>query len=269
MMNLEQKSAEVLRCTFGNDAEIAVILGSGWSETARGLLVDPVTIPYKDLPGFPALPMIHGHAGELLIGRVGERRVLLFCGRFHLYQGLSAREVAYPVRVAAAAGCRFLLQTNAVGGIRSDLAPGDLFVVNDHINLTGENPLRGEYPPPFVDLTSLYDSSVWDGLQLFADDKGIPLHRGVLAALPGPSYETPAEIRALERLGADVVSMSTVHEAIQAAALKMRTLALSLISNLAAGREPSPLSHQDVLATASTHQSRLKSLLFYLLQNWR
>ncbi|WP_432823962.1 purine-nucleoside phosphorylase, partial [Trichloromonas sp.] len=242
--------AEGLRQRLGTGSfDLAVVLGSG-----LGALADQVegsvSIDYRDIPGFPQA-QIEGHAGKLVAGRFEGWNVLFFQGRYHLYQGFSASQVALPVRVAKDLGCQRLLLTNAVGGINSAFNPGDFMLIDDHLNLMGDNPLRGETRHPFVDLSRLYLQTLFDPLQSFARQQKIALHRGVLAALMGPSYETPAEIRMLQRLGADAVSMSTVPEAIMGKYLGMDVVGLSLVSNIAAGLAPAPLDHQDVLLTGS------------------
>jgi len=264
----ESGIAEGLRHRLGTGPfDLAVVLGSG-----LGSLADQaeaaVHVDYRDLPGFSHV-QIEGHAGRLVAGHFQGWKVLFFQGRYHLYQGFDARQVALPVRVANALGCRRLLLTNAVGGINSTFKPGDFMLIEDHLNLMGDNPLRGEPRHPFIDLSSLYLQTLFDPLQNFARQQGIALHRGVLAALMGPSYETPAEIRMLRRLGADAVSMSTVPEAIMGKYLGMEVVGLSLVSNIAAGLASAPLDHQDVLQTGSRGAGDFNSLARQLVQLWQ
>lgn len=247
--------------------DLAVVLGSGLGAAADNLEGGQV-FPYGDYTCFPRTELA-GHAGQLLAGTLQGWRVLFFQGRFHLYQGLDARQVCAPVHLAKLLGCRFLLLTNAVGGIRQDLLPGHFMAISDHINLLGDNPLRGQPDDPFLDLSQLYDQQHYGALQAFALQRDISLAQGVLAALPGPSYETPAEIRALGLLGADAVSMSTVPEAIMGKYLGMRVAGLSYVANRAAGLSSSPLSHQEVLAVGMGGAAPLAELIQQLILLWQ
>ncbi len=259
--------AERLRSLFGDvSCDTAIILGSGLGELAD-LALDSLCFAYSELPGFP-VSTAKGHPGRLVAGILEERRVLLFAGRFHLYEGYDARQVVAPVRLARALGCRQLLLTNASGGISDAFVPGDVMFIDDHINLMGDNPLRGEFGDPFIDLNSLYQRRLFEDLSAFATRQRIRLHRGVLAALSGPSYETPAEIRMLRLLGADAVSMSTVPEAIMGKYLGMEIAGLSLIANVAAGLGPTPLHHDDVLNAARNNSDSMIALIRHLLCRW-
>lgn len=244
--------------------DYAVILGSGLGEVANIADLEG-QVAYQDLPGF-GCETVPGHAGRLCWGQVNERRVLFFLGRFHLYQGLLASQVVAPVLLAEQLGCRNILLTNASGAINPDFAPGDPVFVTDHINLTGENPLRGISPPPFLDLTSLYHRERYQSMRSSLKCSGVKLHEGVLAALPGPTYETPAEIRMLRTLGADLVSMSTVHEALVAYYYGMSVTAVSVVSNPAAGLSGVPLDHHDVLDTSQRAVGSVQEILKYLLK---
>ncbi|MBC8094575.1 MAG: purine-nucleoside phosphorylase, partial [Akkermansiaceae bacterium] len=229
---------------------LALILGSGFHESLSGFEVD-CRIAYAELPGFPRTG-VDGHAGELLIGHLAGTPVLVLSGRAHFYEGHTMDEVTFAVRVLAAFGIRDLLLTNAAGGINRSFRPGDFMVVTDHINFMGANPLRGKNIPGlsrFVDLTQTYDAGLSTLLQRAARKAGMKLRSGVYLAVSGPSYETPAEIRAFARWGADAVGMSTVPEAIVARQCGMRVAALSCITNLAAGRGRWAISHQEVLQT--------------------
>jgi purine-nucleoside phosphorylase len=227
---------------------VAIVLGSG-----LGFLADEVRgavrIPYTEIPGFPQ-PGVAGHKGELVAGTLDGVPVLVQSGRFHLYEGHEADVAALPVRVMATLGVRTLIVTNAAGGVRLTFRPGALMLIADHINLMFRNPLTGpvlEGEERFPDMSEPYDP----GLRALARDAAreakIPLEEGVYVGLLGPSYETPAEIRMLQRLGADAVGMSTVPEVIVARARGMRCLGFSTITNLAAGISPAALSHQEVL----------------------
>jgi purine-nucleoside phosphorylase len=244
--------------------DLAVVLGSGLGDLVERTAVEAV-VPYAELPILPK-GQIAGHQGNLVIASLQQKRILFFQGRFHLYQGLTAREAATPVLLAHALGCQRIMLTNASGGIRDDLNPGDFMYISDHINLMGDNPLRGEQKDPFVSLEGLYHAGFYPPLQRAAVNDGWCLHQGVLCGMAGPSYETPAEIRALRLLGADAVSMSTIPEAIMARYLGLPTIGLSLIANRAAGLSSGLLSHAEVLAAGTESLPRLATLLTALLQ---
>ena len=226
----------------------AIILGSGLGGLAERI-GGAVRIPYRDIPGF-AEPSVVGHAGELIHGTLGGREVLALAGRFHMYEGHEAGHSAFPVRVVQALGARTLLLSNAAGGIRRTFAPGQLMVVADHLNLMFRNPLIGAAvsgDERFPDMSDPYDPALRRQLHDVARTLGIRLEEGVYAGLLGPSYETPAEVRMLERLGADAVGMSTVPEVIVARAMGMRCAAVSCITNPAAGISPHLINHEEVI----------------------
>lgn len=235
----------------GRTPEVAIVLGSGLGALADQVR-DAIRIPYHDIPGFHA-PTVLGHKGELLIGAMGGRTVICQSGRFHMYEGHSADESALPVRVFAALGVRTLIVTNAAGGVRRTYPAGTIMLISDHLNLTGRNALVGPVragEERFPDLTEAYDA----GLRRIAKDVaarlGIALEEGVYAGLLGPNYETPSEIRMLERLGADAVGMSTVIEVIVARALGVRCLGISTVTNPGAGISHAMLSHAEVMEIA-------------------
>ena len=243
-----------------------MILGSGWDKSlkdARCL----AEISYADHPFFPA-GVIAGHAGLLRILDWHGWRILAFHGRWHCYQGLSAFETTSPVRLAASLGVSRMVLTCATGGINPVFAPGDFMLVTDHLNFLGDNPLRHS-SPRFIDLSTLYRTDFFNELKAIAGGQGVALHQGVLAAMPGPSYETPAEIVMLERLGADAVSMSTIPEAIMARSLGMEVVALALIANLAAGRASGAIEHADVLACGNRSAEAASSMLAGLVTCWQ
>lgn len=248
----------------GRPFDLAVILGSGLGALAEQ--VAGSSFSYHDL-GLPATA-VQGHPGRLVAGQLGDSRLLVWAGRSHLYEGYTAQQVTVPVQVSQALGCRRLLLTCAAGGIHDDFLPGDVMYVADHLNFLGDNPLRGRNPSAFIDLSTLYQQSCHDHLADWAAISGMRLQRGVLAALPGPSYETPAEIRALRTLGADAVSMSTIPEAIQGAALGMQVIALAFIANRAAGLSPAPLQHQEVLAAGTAGAPGFTAMLQQLIDFW-
>jgi len=259
-------AAAIRRQSGGAAFDLAVILGSGWGEAV--LALPPLAVfPYRDWPFFPS-GQIAGHAGQLRVVDWHGWRTLLFLGRWHCYQGLSAHAATAPVRLAALLGVPRMVLTCATGGIHPAFRPGDVMLVADHLNLLGDNPLRGQ-ADPFVDLSTLYRTEDFPLLAAVASQHGATLHRGVLAAMPGPSYETPAEVTMLERLGADAVAMSTVPEAIMARSLGLEVVALALIANRAAGRGEGPINHQDVLACGDRSRSTAGALLSSLVQSWQ
>jgi purine-nucleoside phosphorylase len=249
-----QEAAAAIRDRTGVDVHnVAVTLGSGWAP-AVARLGDPVAVvPMAELPGFNP-PTAQGHGGELLSLRIGDHRVLVFIGRIHAYEGHELRHVVHPVRAACAAGAKTVVLTNAAGGLREDYAVGQPVLISDHLNLTARSPLVGA---EFVDLVDAYSPR----LRAIAHEIDPSLAEGVYAGLPGPQYETPAEIRMLRILGADLVGMSTVHETIAARAAGAQVLAVSLVTNLAAGMTGRPLSHDEVLEAGRQSATRMGSLL--------
>jgi purine-nucleoside phosphorylase len=231
--------------------KLAIILGSGFHHITSQIKAE-AEISYKQLPGFPPVG-VTGHTGKLLLGCLGNTAVLVLSGRAHFYEGHAMDQVTFPVRVLAECGIRNLLLTNAAGGINKKFRVGEFMALTDHINFMGVNPLRGAATsgrPRFVDLTQTYDAKLSAQLSKAARRCNIKLQSGVYLAVSGPSYETPAEIRAFARLGADAVGMSTVPEAIVARQCGLRVAGLSCITNLAAGIARHALSHAEVLETA-------------------
>ena len=244
-----RKAADAVREPLGVRAPVAaIVLGSGLGALADRL-GNATRVPYGEIPGFHA-PGVEGHRGELMRGTLGGREVLLLAGRFHIYEGHSARAAAFPVRVVHALGARTLFVSNAAGGVRRTFRPGDLMLIADHLNLMFRNPLIGpleQGDTRFPDMSAPWSLRLAAILGEAARSLGIPLQRGVYAGLLGPSYETPAEVRMLERMGADAVGMSTVPEVIVAAALGMEAAGISCITNHAAGIMAAPLDHKDVV----------------------
>lgn len=240
---------------------VAIVLGSGLGflgEEVQGA----VRIPYAEIPGFPQ-PGVVGHKGELVVGTLDGVPVLVQSGRFHLYEGHSPATAALPVRVFAQLGVTTLVATNAAGGVRQNLRPPALMLITDHINLTGRNPLEGlalAGEQRFPDMTAAYDAELRGLAKTAAREQGIALEEGVYCALLGPSYETPAEIRMLQRLGVDAVGMSTVPEVIAARARGVRCVAFSIITNAAAGLG-APLDHKEVLEMGARVAGQLGSLI--------
>jgi purine-nucleoside phosphorylase len=237
--------------------DVAVVLGSGWVPAADAIGEASHELSVTDLPGF-APPAVAGHAGKVRSVAVGSRRVLVFLGRTHLYEGHGVAAVVHGVRTAIAAGCRTVVLTNGCGGIRADLAPGQPVLISDHLNLTAASPLQGAI---FVDLTQLYSPR----LRAIAREVDPSLAEGVYAQLPGPHYETPAEIRMLQTMGADLVGMSTALEAIAARAAGAEVLGISLVTNLAAGLSGAPLNHEEVLASGRDSAERMGGLLAQIM----
>lgn len=231
---------------------VGLILGSGLGGFAREL-ENPVVIPYAEIPHFP-VSRVAGHAGNLFVGKLGPHTVAVLQGRVHYYEGHPLETVVFPARVLVKLGCTRLIITNAAGGL-SGMKPGDLALISDHINMLGANPLRGpnfdELGPRFPDMSNLYDAELRRHARETASRIGLAVKEGVYAAMQGPSYETPAEVRMMGILGADMVGMSTVPEAIAAHHMGARILGISCISNLAAGISQQPLSHSEVQETAN------------------
>jgi len=265
-----ESAARLAQLTGQAGHDVAVVLGSGWAPAADALTAgqpgaDAVEVPLADLGHF-APPTVPGHAAAARSAGVGGLRVLVFLGRTHLYEGHPVATVVHGVRTAVAAGCKVIVLTNAAGGIREGLAVGEPVLVSDHLNLTGRSPLTGAPPPPgyasrFTDLTDLYS----ERLRVLARSVDAGLAEGVYAALPGPHFETPAEIRMLRTLGADLVGMSTVLEAIAARHLGAEVMAISLVSNLAAGMTGEPLDHLEVVAAGKAAAARIGGLLAAIL----
>jgi purine-nucleoside phosphorylase len=244
---------------------LALVLGSGFHHVPSELRVD-AEISYNQLPGFP-LTGVSGHAGKLSVGHLGGTPIMVLSGRAHYYEGHPMTQVTFAVRALAAYGIRDLLLTNAAGGINRAFHPGDFMMLTDHINLMGTNPLRGGAVPGvprFVDLTCAYDRGLRQLLQRAGRACSLKLRTGTYLAVCGPSYETPAEIRAFARLGADAVGMSTVPEVIVARQCGLNVAAVSCITNLAAGRGRATLSHAEVLETGE----RVKKVAAQLLKNF-
>jgi purine-nucleoside phosphorylase len=241
---------------------VLVVLGSGLGRLADAV-DEPVVVSFNEVPGFPP-PTVEGHAGRWVGGTLEGYPVLVQQGRFHVYEGHPLDVVAAPVRVAAALGVEVVVVTNAAGGIRPGLTPGSLLLLDDHINLQARTPLMGPARPGevrFPDMSVAYDADLRRRALEAADRLGIDLERGVYAAVTGPSFETPAEIRMLATLGADVVGMSTVPEVLVARALGLRCLGFSLVTNLAAGLATGPLHHDEVMEVAAEAGARLEALV--------
>ncbi len=261
-------ATDFLRSRWGEAPPVAVVLGSGLSGALPDTTADCL-LDFREIPGFP-VPQTPGHPGCLRICRVGSRLVAVLNGRVHLYESQAPGQVVFPVRTLAWWGVQEFILTNAAGGIHPDLNPGDLLVIDDHLNLTATSPLEG---PPldflgerFPDLTEAYSRRLVDLFHRCARREGLELKQGVYAAVRGPNYETPAEIRMLRLLGADAVGMSTVPEVIALRQMRREVAAVCCITNLAAGTLSARLDHVDVLETAGRCSARLSRLLFRVLQ---
>ena len=251
-------AAARLRELTGVDThDVALVMGSGWVPAADELGTHEHELPITDLPGFPA-PAVAGHAGRLRSVRVGGLRALVFLGRTHLYEGRGVATVVHGVRTAVAAGCKTIVLTNGCGGLRPGYRPGQPVLISDHINMTATSPLAG---PRFVDLTDLYSPR----LRALCKEIDPSLEEGVYVQLPGPHYETPAEIGMVRAIGGDLVGMSTALEAIAAREAGAEVLGISLVTNLAAGMTGEPLNHEEVLEAGRESAARMGTLLSQVL----
>ena len=251
--------------------EIGVILGSGLGDYAERL-ENQVVIPYTDIPNFP-VSTVAGHAGAFVFGTHNGKPVVCMRGNLHYYEGYSMQELSIPVRTMNKLGVKTLIITNAVGGVNTFLKPGDFVLISDHINMSGANPLIGrnynEFGPRFPDMSDLYTKRLRTRIKYVADEQGIDLKEGIYLMYSGPNYETPAEIRAFRNMGADVVGMSCIPEAIVARHCGMRVAAISCVTSMAAGVMDNEKSHETVLATASQNRnefSRLLNMIISIIQ---
>ena len=272
--NLEEKleeSEEYLIDKLKTKPEIGLILGSG-----LGVLAEKIkgakTFGYEEIPHFPT-STVEGHAGQLVAGRLEGASVVAMQGRFHYYEGYDLKTVVFPVRVMNYLGAKKIIVTNSAGGVNRNFNVGDLMLIRDHLNLMGDNPLIGsneeELGPRFPDMSEAYDRGLIDLAKRTAKELGINLRKGVYAGMTGPSYETPAEISMLERLGGDAVGMSTVPEVIAANHLGMRVLGISCITNMAAGVLPEALSHEEVIETTKKVKPKFIKLVRNIIKEMR
>jgi purine-nucleoside phosphorylase len=264
-----RRAADYIRSRVpGVKPKVAIILGSGLSKAVPPLAAME-TIPYSEIPGFPRTT-VAGHEGKLLFGEFNKTPVAVMQGRFHYYEGHSMESIALPVRVLEYMGLKTLIITSAVGSMRTQIKPGHFTAIADHINLMGRNPLRAfheeEFGEMFPDLTDAYDPELRKQVLAICRKRKIPVHEGVYVAVGGPSYETPAEIRAFQILGGSVVGMSVVPEVIVARQMGLRTLVLTWTSNMASGMKGAALSHPDVLALGDKVASNLSSVLQDLIK---
>jgi purine-nucleoside phosphorylase len=257
------EAVDAIRARTPLSPEIGIILGSGLG-SVTDQIVDPVVIPYTEIPHFHGTS-IEGHAGRMVVGNFHGVPTVFLEGRFHLYEGYTMEEVVFPTRTVCGLGVQTLLLTNAAGGVNTRYRPGDVMIIEDHLNLMGDNPLKGpnlaQLGPRFPDLSEAYSKTCVEIFNQSAKELGIPVHQGTYAGLLGPTYETPAEIRMYRTLGADAVGMSTVPESIAANHLGVRVAGLSCITNLAAGLSPQKLSHQEVIENSRMGAEKLKKIL--------
>lgn len=261
------KAAEFLRSRSSTAPKIAVVLGSGLGGIAD-LVEDQVTVPYADLPNFPQ-STVEGHSGRLVLGALHGVPLAIMQGRVHAYEGYSPEQVTFPMRVLGRLGITTVIVTNAAGGIRRDLRQGDLVLISDHINFTSSNPLIGpndpHLGPRFFDMTEAYSLRLRTLAETIADKAGFSIPQGVYICVSGPSYETPAEIKAFRTMGADLVGMSTVHEVIVARHMGIEVLGISCVTNMAAGVINEKINHEEVMDTGRLVQERLGNLIAALL----
>jgi purine-nucleoside phosphorylase len=262
-----EHAARIIRARFDEDVRTGVVLGSGLGAFADDL-EDSVAIPYEEIPGF-ARPTVEGHAGHLVLGRVSGSTVAVLQGRFHFYEGYSRDEVTFPMRVFGVMGIKSVVLTNAAGGINIGFDQGSLMIISDHLNLMSTNPLLGpndeRFGVRFPDMSEVYSREFQEIAVAEARSLGLELRRGVYAAMSGPSYETPAEVRMLRTLGADAVGMSTVPEAIVARQMGIRVLGLSCITNMAAGVVDQPINHEEVMETGAQVRDTFRNLLLRII----
>jgi len=266
MENLRSKieeSARFIRERIDYSPEIGIILGTGLGALADDIELDRV-IPYDEIPWFP-VSTVESHHGNFIIGELSGKKIVAMQGRFHYYEGYSMKQITFPVRVMKALGINILIVSNAAGGMNRNMKRGDLMIICDHINLFGDNPLRGENDPElgprFLDMSNAYDPYLIQLAQQIALEKGIYVMKGVYAALAGPNFETPAEYRFLISIGADAVGMSTVPEVLVARHAGMRVFGVSCITDLAIDGVIEPVSHEIVIQAANEAQPKLKLLI--------
>lgn len=264
-----QEAVDFIRLKTSYLPKVALVLGSGLGSLAERI-ENPVTIKYEDIPSFPK-STVEGHAGQLVIGRLAGKVVVAMQGRFHFYEGYPLKDVTFPIRVMIGLGIESLIVTNAAGGVNTEFNPGDLMIITDHINFTGQNPLIGEnlneLGPRFVDLSKAYDRDYISIAREAGHKLGIDLREGVYMWFTGPVYETPAEVKLARILGAGAVGMSTVPEVIVANHEKIKVLGISCITNMASGILDEPLNHEEVVETSMRVKDDFEQLLIEILYN--
>lgn len=266
-----KESAQFIESRTALRPTIGIILGSGLGSLVD-MMEERTVIPYKEIPNFPQ-SHVEGHAGNLVIGRIGQEIIAAMQGRFHYYEGFTMKEVTYPIYVMKILGIENLIVTNACGGINRDFAPGDLMLLTDYINMLGNNSLIGEnderFGVRFPDMSEAYSRELMQKAERTAERLGLSYQKGVYAIFSGPCYETAAEIRAYERLGADAIGMSTVPETIAANYLGMKVLGIACITNMATGLAKTKHSHEEVMRIANESSEKLCSWVRELLMDWQ
>ncbi|QEK11257.1 purine-nucleoside phosphorylase [Crassaminicella thermophila] len=271
-MNIQQKisqSAKYILDKTKFQPEIGLILGSGLGAIGEQI-EDAEYYPYDEIPNFP-VSTVEGHAGRLVIGTLEGKKVIAMQGRFHFYEGYHMQEVTFPVRVMKLLGVKTLIVTNAAGAVNASYNPGDLMLINDHLNMANTNPLIGknldEFGTRFPDMSNAYDKDLREKVKQIAKSLNIELKEGVYACMSGPSYETPAEIRMLKTLGADAVGMSTVPEVIVAIHSGLKVIGVSCMTNMAAGILDQPLDHVEVMETSAKAREKFIMLMKQVIKN--
>ena len=263
-----QEAAEYLKKRVGTDAKIGIILGTGLGQAAEAA-EDPVVVPYSEIPNFP-VSTVSGHAGRFVSGKIAGKSVMIMQGRVHFYEGYSMAQLAVPVQAMHMLGIEKLIVTNASGGICEDYFPGQIVLIADHIKMTADSPLRGENPDAlgsrFFDMTQAYHPALKTAAHAAAAEIGLTLPEGVYAYMGGPQFETPAEIRMLRALGADLVGMSTVPEVITAAHCGMQVLGLSCVTNMAAGMKDGGMNQEVIAQAEEKLKERLKQLIIKVVE---
>jgi len=268
MIHKIDQAANYIEGEINIEPEVALILGSGLGVLAEEIANRKI-IKYEDIPNFP-VSTVEGHAGQFVVGTLEGKRVMAMQGRFHYYEGYEMQEIALPIRVMYKLGIENLIVTNAAGGINRNFEPGNFMIIQDHINLMGDNPLKGdnidEFGPRFPDMSEIYNEELRELAEKVAVKNKINTVKGVYVGLEGPSYETPAEIRYLRGIGADAVGMSTVPETITANHMGMNILGISCITNMAAGVLPKPLDHKEVIEIADKVKPKFSTLIKSILK---
>lgn len=269
-MTAARSAAEILHRTAGRRPRVGIVLGSGLGGVADRV-ADPVVVPYGELPGFP-IPSVSGHAGRLVLGRLGGVEVACMQGRVHGYEGNGFEALKVAIRALKLAGCETLFVSCAAGSLRPDVGPGRLMAISDHINLLGTNPLTGpndeSFGPRFPSMTDAWDPELRGLLQRVAGDLGIDLAQGVYAAWPGPSFETPAEVRMIALLGGEAVGMSTVPDCIIARHCGLKVVGCAVITNFGVGLDDGPVNHDQTLSAAAAAAGDLERLLIGFLERY-
>ena len=268
MENMKQ-AISYINGIYNEGLEIGIVLGSGLGGLGERI-ENPTIIPYEDIPGFP-VSTVEGHKGQLILGQLSGKNVIAMQGRFHYYEGYPLEQVVFPIRTILGLGIETLIVTNAAGGVNEDFTPGDLMIIEDHINFTGQNPLIGKnldsIGPRFVDMTKAYDRELMKLAFKVGEKLNIPLQKGVYMWFTGPTYEAPSEVRLARTLGASAVGMSTVPEVIVARHSGIKVLGISCITNMAAGILDKPLNHEEVIETSLMVQDKFEKLIIEIISN--